>query len=60
MRRIAQLLSADYPFMRVDFYSIYDKIYIGEITLFPGSGFIQYEPRSMDLKYGEMLELKGM
>lgn len=58
MRRIAEKISADFPFLRVDFYSIYDKIYIGELTLFPGSGFIQFEPRSMDLKYGKMLDLK--
>ena len=57
MRLIAERLSADMPFLRVDFYSIYDRLYIGELTFFPGSGFIQYEPRSMDLKYGKMLEL---
>lgn len=58
MRRIAEKISAEHRFMRVDFYSIYDRVYIGELTLYPGSGFIQFEPRSMDLKYGELLRLK--
>lgn len=57
MRRIAEQLSADCRFLRVDFYSIHDKIYIGELTFYPGSGFIQFEPRSVDLKYGNMLDL---
>ncbi|MBO5952776.1 MAG: glycosyl transferase [Oscillospiraceae bacterium] len=58
MRRIAEKISAEHRFMRVDFYSIYDRVYIGELTLYPGSGFIQFEPRSMDLKYGELLRLQ--
>ena len=57
MRKLAAELSKDFPFLRVDFYSIYDKIMIGELTLQPGSGFIQYEPRSMDEVYGKKLVL---
>lgn len=57
MRRIAEQLSADCPFLRVDFYSVYDRIYIGELTFYPGSGYIQFEPKSTDLKYGEMLDI---
>ena len=57
MRRLAAELSKDIPFLRVDFYCIYDKIMIGELTLQPGSGFIQYEPRSTDELYGKKLKL---
>lgn len=57
MRQIAEKLSANMPFLRVDFYSIYDKIYIGELTLYPGSGYIEFDPPSTDLKYGKLLKL---
>ncbi len=57
MRQIAEKLSVNISFLRVDFYSIYDKIYIGELTLYPGSGYIQFDPPSTDLKYGKLLKL---
>ena len=58
MRELASELSKGYPFLRVDFYSIFDKIYVGELTLQPGSGYIQYNPRDRDLYYGQKLSLK--
>lgn len=58
MRTIAETLSKDIPFLRVDFYSIFDEIYIGELTLYPGSGFIQFDPMETDEKYGKKLNLK--
>lgn len=58
MRKAAELLSQGCRFMRVDFYSIRDRYYVGELTLYPGSGFIQFEPESTDEKYGKMLDLK--
>ena len=59
MRELAGTLSKGYPFLRVDFYSIYDKIYVGELTLQPGSGYIQYNPKDRDLYYGKKLKLNG-
>ena len=47
-------------FLRVDFYSINDKIYVGELTLHPGSGFIQFDPREIDIKYGKKLNIGGI
>ena len=57
MRRIAEELSKDIPFLRVDFYSIYDRIYIGELTFYPGSGFIFFDPLEMNLELGKKLTL---
>ena len=54
---IAATLSKDMLFLRVDFYSIYDDIYVGELTLYPGSGYIQFKPMSTDLKLGKLLKL---
>lgn len=36
---VAEKLSKSYKYMRVDLYSENNKIYFGEITMFPGSGF---------------------
>ena len=57
MRTVAEKISQNYPFLRVDFYSIYDQLYIGELTLYPGSGYIQFNPPEVDLKYGKILNL---
>ena len=38
MVKIAEQLSKDIPFVRVDLYYVDDKIYIGELTFFPASG----------------------
>ena len=60
MRRIAEELSKGIDFLRVDFYSIYDRIYVGELTLYPGSGFIEFDPSETDLYYGNKLVLHSL
>ena len=57
MKAIAEKLSRDMDFLRVDFYSIGDRIFIGELTLCPGSGFIAFDPKEMDLHLGGKLKL---
>lgn len=57
MLKIAETLSEDMIFLRVDMYSIYDQIYCGELTLYPGSGFIQFNPRQKDYELGKLLRL---
>ncbi len=57
MLNLARKLAKDLTFVRVDFYSIYDKIYFGELTHYPGSGFIDFHPAEYDLKLGEMLNI---
>ena len=39
MLRIAKKLSRPYYFSRIDLYNIKGKVYFGEITLTPNSGF---------------------
>lgn len=51
--RIAEKLSEDFPFVRVDLYNINGKIYFGELTFYPWSGYVQYDPDSFDFKLGE-------
>lgn len=60
--QIAEILSEDFNFMRVDLYLLDDKVYFGEMTNYPGNGFIPFEPRKMEYKVGAMLDLdtKGL
>ena len=39
MEKYAQILSKDMAFSRIDFYEINGKLYFGEITFYPASGF---------------------
>lgn len=39
MFKFASLLSKNIPFVRVDFYEVNGKLYFGELTFFPSSGF---------------------
>lgn len=57
MISLAERLSKDFPFVRVDFYDIEDKIYFGEITFYPGNGLEAFEPVEWDYKLGELLTL---
>lgn len=59
MIELANILSKDELFVRVDFYEINDKIYFGELTYFPGSGFEEFTPDSWDEKIGKMIDLKN-
>ena len=60
MRSLCKQLSKDFPFLRVDFYDVNDHLYIGELTLFPGAGFIKMEPMEFDYEMGEWLHLEGI
>ena len=63
MKTIAEKLAKDFPFARVDLYDVNGRIYFGEITFFPGSGFWHITPEKYDRMFGEWLalpELKTM
>lgn len=57
MIELAEQLSQNIPFVRVDFYEIDGNVYFGELTFFPVSGYIQFDPEEWDLKLGNMLKL---
>lgn len=57
MLELSKTLAGDYPFMRTDFYTIGDKVYFGEITLYPASGSVPFVPSDYDMKFGEELVL---
>ena len=57
MCRLAYKLAHTMNFARVDFYEVGGKVYFGEITLYPASGFDGFQPEDWDLKLGDMLAL---
>ena len=59
MKRIAKALSKDVPFSRIDLYEIQNKVYFGEITLYPADGFGVFSPEKYEEILGEMIRLKG-
>lgn len=57
MIQLAEKLAKNIPFVRVDFYNVKGKIYFGELTFYPGSGFEEFTPYEWDKKLGNMLIL---
>lgn len=57
MVEVASKLSHNIPFARVDLYNIEGKIYFGEITFFPASGFGVFTPSEWDRKLGDLIKL---
>lgn len=57
MIEIAGVLAKDFPFVRVDFYSVNNRVYIGEMTFYPWSGCVNYKPDSFDFELGDMFQL---
>lgn len=51
--KVAEDLSKDFPFVRVDLYMVKDKIYFGELTFYPWSGYVQFNPDSFDYLLGK-------
>lgn len=57
MIEIAAGIAKDFPFVRVDFYSLNQKLYIGELTFYPWSGCVQFTPDSYDFELGSYFTL---
>lgn len=57
MKMYAKILSADFKFVRVDFYEINNRLYFGELTFIPAAGYIQFQEDKSDYILGDMLTL---
>lgn len=53
----AERLSANIPFVRIDFYETEGNLYFGEITFYPGSGMEEFTPDNWDYKLGDLINL---
>lgn len=54
---ISEYLSSDIPFVRIDFYESKERLYFGEITFYPLSGFGEFTPEKYDYLLGSWIKL---
>ncbi|CAB3702221.1 hypothetical protein LMG24076_03484 [Trinickia soli] len=55
IERVALRLAEDFGYVRVDLYSLGDKVYFGELTFTPGAGVLRFTPDSIDYEWGRLL-----
>ena len=53
-------LSRNIPFIRCDYYIVQEKIYFGELTFYPASGFEPFDPPEWDKKLGDWIQLPAV
>lgn len=57
MQEVAEKLSEEFDFVRVDLYNVAGRIYFGEMTFTPNNGLSKFKPEKWDRKLGEMWDL---
>lgn len=57
MLELSKLLATNIPHIRVDWYSINDRLYFGELTFFDGSGFDPFDNPTDDYMIGSWIDL---
>lgn len=57
MKDIARKLSKGFKHIRIDLYSINNKVYFGEMTFFHMSGFQPFRPEKWDYIFGDWFKL---
>lgn len=57
MLEISQILSADFPFVRVDFFPTDRKLYLSELTFYPSGGLAKYTPAQFSDDVGKLFEI---
>lgn len=60
MIRVAEELSKEFKFLRVDLYNVKGKIYFGELTIYPAAGMGAFIPEEWDDKLGFLLNLDNL
>lgn len=60
MKRISEILSEGIPHLRVDFYYVKGKIYVGELTFFHNSGFTKVHPEEWNKIMGGWIDLSSV
>lgn len=60
MKELAGKLSSGFPHLRVDFYNVEGKVYLGELTFFQGGGMMPFEPVGWDNTLGDWIDLSSV
>lgn len=53
----AEMLASNFSFIRIDLYSVEEKIFFGEITLFPEGGSGPFRTKAMDREFAKYIGL---
>ena len=59
MLLVAEKLSSDFPFVRVDLYYLNHQVYFGELTFYPWSGYVQFDPDEFDFVLGNLFDISS-
>lgn len=57
MIELAEKLSNEQPFLRVDFYEVNGKVYFGELTFYPASGLSHWTTKDADALLGSWIDI---
>lgn len=57
MVELSKKISKNIPFLRVDWYEVDGKLYIGELTFYPGAGFGEFSPKEYNYELGSWLDI---
>lgn len=57
MKEYSRKLSSGFPHLRVDFYVVKHKVYVGELTFFHNGGIFPIHPEKWDVTLGNMITL---
>ena len=57
---VCNVIAKDFPFVRVDFYDINGRPYIGELTFVPAGGLDNTIPYEADVKIGKMFDISSL
>lgn len=60
MLLVATKLSEGFIFLRVDLYSVGNKIIFGELTFFSGAGLIKSSIERFNIEYAKLIELPNL
>lgn len=59
MIKISELLSAKFPFVRIDLYNIKGQIYFSEMTFTPAKGTLIFDDDKCDFEMGKWLDINA-
>lgn len=57
MKKLAEKLAGNFPFVRVDFYNISGKVFFGEMTFYPSDGRAEFYPEKYNKIIGGYMDL---
>lgn len=60
MKKAAEILCKDFPFVRVDFFLANDTYYFAELTFTPSGGMMPFNPDKYDLEWGRMMDISDV